>query len=298
MAGWLQSRDQVGRRYRSCLRRTAPARRLAPQQRTALVFARSQLVNGSQPRSATMYELVSLVNRPGADEQGVANERDRKSGGGAKAEAARARRIPKARGRTSSRSRRRSSPLNGLAGARIDEIAAQDPLQQADDLLLFRRQGGALSQRARERLPQGARGRGDSSTSTISSPLEALRQLVEFTFDHHHQHEAFIRMVMIENIHHGEYPGAVARRSSELNVTAIDTIARALCARREGGRVPRRASIRSSCTGRSARSASSTSRTARHSPRSSAATSASPKALASLREQRRRDGRCASSPTP
>ncbi len=55
-------------------------------------------------------------------------------------------------------------------------------------------------------------------------PRDALRRLVEFTFDHHHEHEEFIRMVMIENIHHGEY-----LEKSEviggLNVTAIDHIA-------------------------------------------------------------------------
>ena len=46
---------------------------------------------------------------------------------------------------------------------------------------------------------------------------------MEFTFDHHHKHENFIRMVMIENIHHGEF----LDRSSvirDLNVTAIGTI--------------------------------------------------------------------------
>jgi hypothetical protein len=48
---------------------------------------------------------------------------------------------------------------------------------------------------------------------------------VEFTFDHHHQHEDFIRMVMIENIHHGQYleKSKVIR---QLNVTAIDHIKR------------------------------------------------------------------------
>src|SRR5690606_28697846 len=55
------------------------------------------------------------------------------------------------------------------------------------------------------------------------TPMEALKKLVEFTFDHHHRHEDFIRMVMIENIHHGEY----LERSKvirQLNVSAIDTI--------------------------------------------------------------------------
>ena len=54
-------------------------------------------------------------------------------------------------------------------------------------------------------------------------PLEALKRLVEFTFDHHHQHEDFIRMVMIENIHHGEYLER-SKAIRELNVTAIDHI--------------------------------------------------------------------------
>ena len=55
------------------------------------------------------------------------------------------------------------------------------------------------------------------------APMDALRRLVEFTFEHHHEHEEFIRMVMIENIHHG----AFLKRSEEirdLNVAAISNI--------------------------------------------------------------------------
>ena len=43
-------------------------------------------------------------------------------------------------------------------------------------------------------------------------------------------------MVMIENIHHGEYLER-SKAIRQLNVTAIDT-SRALCPRREGRRVP------------------------------------------------------------
>jgi AcrR family transcriptional regulator len=57
------------------------------------------------------------------------------------------------------------------------------------------------------------------------SPVAALTRLVEFTFDHHHRHEEFIRMVMIENIHNGQYL-AQSKAIRELNVTAIDHIAR------------------------------------------------------------------------
>jgi len=55
-------------------------------------------------------------------------------------------------------------------------------------------------------------------------PIEALKRLVEFTFDHHHQHEEFIRMVMIENIHRGQYLDR-SDQIRELNATAIDHIA-------------------------------------------------------------------------
>jgi hypothetical protein len=55
------------------------------------------------------------------------------------------------------------------------------------------------------------------------SPVDGLRKLVEFTFEHHHQHEDFIRMVMIENIHHGQYLEH-STGVRELNVTAITNI--------------------------------------------------------------------------
>ncbi|MCL4161216.1 UNVERIFIED_CONTAM: hypothetical protein GTU68_033844 [Idotea baltica] len=37
------------------------------------------------------------------------------------------------------------------------------------------------------------------------SPRAALARLVEFTFEHHRNNPAFIRLVMIENIHNGRY---------------------------------------------------------------------------------------------
>jgi AcrR family transcriptional regulator len=54
-------------------------------------------------------------------------------------------------------------------------------------------------------------------------PLEALEKLVRFTFDHHSDHEAFIRLVMIENIHHGEYL-AKSPVIQKLNARAIDAV--------------------------------------------------------------------------
>ena len=78
-------------------------------------------------------------------------------------------------------------------------------------------------------------------------------------------------MVMIENIHHGQYldRSDVIR---ELNETAIDHIARHL-QRGVAEHMFRQGSTRSSCTGRSVRCASSTCRTGRRSRGSSAAIS-------------------------
>jgi AcrR family transcriptional regulator len=117
----------------------------------------------------------------------------------------------------------REFALNGLSGARIDEIAARTKSSKRMIYYYFGDKEG-LYLRALENAYQQVR-QGESALDTEGlSPSDALRRLVEFTFDHHHEHEEFIRMVMIENIHHGEYidKSDVIR---DLNVTAIDHIA-------------------------------------------------------------------------
>ncbi|MDQ2633987.1 MAG: TetR family transcriptional regulator [Pseudomonadota bacterium] len=114
--------------------------------------------------------------------------------------------------------------LNGLSGARIDEIAARTRSSKRMIYYYFGDKEG-LYIRALENAYRRVR-EGEAKLDTEGlPPLDALKRLVEFTFDHHHQHEEFIRMVMIENIHHGEYldRSEVIR---DLNVTAIDHIAR------------------------------------------------------------------------
>jgi AcrR family transcriptional regulator len=52
-------------------------------------------------------------------------------------------------------------------------------------------------------------------------PEDALRRLVAFTFDHHHDnHENYIRLVMTENINRGQFL-AQSQRIQDLNVPAI-----------------------------------------------------------------------------
>jgi AcrR family transcriptional regulator len=114
--------------------------------------------------------------------------------------------------------------LSGLSGARIDEIAAQTKSSKRMIYYYFGDKEG-LYLRALESSYQLVR-EGEAKLDTEGlPPMEALKRLVEFTFDHHHRHEEFIRMVMIENIHHGQYLGR-SEAIGKLNVTAIDAIAR------------------------------------------------------------------------
>jgi AcrR family transcriptional regulator len=112
----------------------------------------------------------------------------------------------------------------GLAGARIDEIAAKTKSSKRMIYYYFGDKEGLYL-----RVLEAAYSKVRAIEATLHlddmEPLEALRRLVEFTFDHHNSNEPFIRLVMIENIHHGEYL-ARSKAIQGLNVTAIDTISR------------------------------------------------------------------------
>jgi len=112
--------------------------------------------------------------------------------------------------------------LNGLSGARIDEIAARTRSSKRMIYYYFGDKEG-LYLSALENAYRLVR-EGESKLDIEGlAPLDALRKLVEFTFDHHHQHEDFIRMVMIENIHHGAYLER-SKAIRQLNISAIGTI--------------------------------------------------------------------------
>jgi len=109
--------------------------------------------------------------------------------------------------------------LNGLAGARIDEIAARTRTSKRMIYYYFGDKEGLYLSALENAYAEVREGEAKLDIAGLS-PVEGLKRLVEFTFEHHHQHEDFIRMVMIENIHHGEF---LARSNlvRDLNVTAI-----------------------------------------------------------------------------
>lgn len=112
---------------------------------------------------------------------------------------------------------------NGLSGARIDEIAAKTKSSKRMIYYYFGSKEG-LYLKVLENAYSKVRATEAKLDLQHLPPREALERLVCFTFDHHNSHEDFIRLVMIENIHHGEY---LARSAviQELNVTAIDAVA-------------------------------------------------------------------------
>ena len=111
---------------------------------------------------------------------------------------------------------------NGLAGARIDEIAAKT---KSSKRMIYYYFGGKEGLYLKVLEEAYSRVRAIEATLDLQDlpPRQALEKLVGFTFDHHNSHEAFIRLVMIENIHHGEFLGK-SQVIQKLNVTAIDTV--------------------------------------------------------------------------
>ena len=113
---------------------------------------------------------------------------------------------------------------NGLSGARVDEIAAKTACSKRMIYYYFGDKEG-LYLKVLEEAYRRVRSVESGLDLDHLEPQQALRALVEFTFDHHHSNDDFIRLVMIENIHHGAY----LERSSviqELNAAAIDVLDR------------------------------------------------------------------------
>jgi AcrR family transcriptional regulator len=113
---------------------------------------------------------------------------------------------------------------NGLSGSRIDEIAARTKTSKRMIYYYFGDKEG-LYLAVLESVYQKIRKIETALDLDDLAPADALRKLVEFTFDYQNENEDFVRLVMIENIHHGRYL-AKSKVIQDLNVTAIDAISR------------------------------------------------------------------------
>ena len=92
----------------------------------------------------------------------------------------------------------------GYSGARVDVIAERTRTTKRMIYYYFGSKQG-LYLAVLEEAYRGIRRAEQDIHAANLSPVDAVRRIAELTFDHHHAHPAFIRLVSIENIHHGEH---------------------------------------------------------------------------------------------
>ncbi|MBM3716604.1 TetR/AcrR family transcriptional regulator [Microbacterium sp. HMH0099] len=93
---------------------------------------------------------------------------------------------------------------DGFSGARVDEIAARTRTTKRMIYYYFGGKEG-LYRAVLEEAYRGIREAERTIDVAHADPLDAIRTLAELTYDHHVGHDAFIRLVAIENIHRGEF---------------------------------------------------------------------------------------------
>jgi len=153
--------------------------------------------------------------------------RDSANRGGARAKPA----TPKDRVRTNDPDRTRANIMEvathefsekGLSGARIDEIAERTQTSKRMIYYYFESKEG-LYRAVLEDCYRRIRTIVSTLDLKAKPPMEALAQLVRFTFDYQLANPDFIRMVMVENIHHGEHIAQIPSLHSD-NAEAIDAL--------------------------------------------------------------------------
>ncbi|MFF3377551.1 TetR family transcriptional regulator [Streptomyces sp. NPDC002680] len=114
----------------------------------------------------------------------------------------------------------------GLAGARVDEIAA---LTRTTKRMIYYYFGGkeqlftAVLEHAYSVIRQAEQ---DLDVEHLD-PVAAIRRLAELTFDHHEAHPDFIRLVSIENIHEAQHI-AGSEQLGRIGSPALEVIHRIL----------------------------------------------------------------------
>lgn len=110
----------------------------------------------------------------------------------------------------------------GLAGARIDEIAERTRTSKRMIYYYFDSKEG-LYRAVLEDCYRRIRNIEATLDLEAKPPLEALAHLVRFTFDYQLANVDFIRLVMVENINHGEHIAQLPKTTQE-SMAAIGTL--------------------------------------------------------------------------
>ena len=119
---------------------------------------------------------------------------------------------------------RREFADKGLSGARIDAIAEATQTSKRMIYYYFGSKEG-LYLAVLEEAYRKVRETESALNLDGLSPVQALRTLVEFTFDHHRNNEDYIRIVMSENMERGAYL-VRSEKIRDLNKPAITAIQR------------------------------------------------------------------------
>ena len=114
--------------------------------------------------------------------------------------------------------------LNGFAGGRINEIAEQTRTSKRMIYYYFGSKRGLYLAVLHEHY---RRLRADERDMHLDEkpPMEALRRLVEFTFDWYVEHASQVPLVMVENIHQGKNINSLPDIAL-LNSGAIDLVSK------------------------------------------------------------------------
>ena len=92
----------------------------------------------------------------------------------------------------------------GFAGGRVDDIAAR---MRTTKRMIYYYFGGKdeLYRAVLERAYARIRAQEQAAHFEELQPEEALRAIIGHNFDYHFEHPEFVRLVMNENVHHGEH---------------------------------------------------------------------------------------------
>jgi len=117
---------------------------------------------------------------------------------------------------------------NGYSGARIEHIVHRMRTSKRMIYYYFKDKRGLYSAVLEEYYRSLRQAESDLRLDD-RPPLEALRELINFTFDYHIAHPDRVRLVMVENIHKGRHLDTIPFLE-ELNATVIQAMAR-ICER-------------------------------------------------------------------
>lgn len=111
----------------------------------------------------------------------------------------------------------------GFSGGRVDDIAART---RTTKRMIYYYFGGKdqLYAAVLEEMYGGIRDAEQALRLDEHPPIDAMRRLVETTFDHHAAHPEFVRLVSVENIHDGRHVAA-SPNIRQRNAAVIGTLA-------------------------------------------------------------------------